>query len=335
MKLIYATIKYDYNDKSRGLSYDSMYPGFLKIPNLDVLYFDCSDFNDPKIKEKNNKNLIELIKKEEPDVLFHVAYTDQITPDTFKYIKNHTKTTTINWFCDDVWRFDAFTKEWCFYFDYSVTMGGDSVEKYHKIGYKNVIISQWAVDPELYPKLDLPYRYDVSFVGQPHGRRREIIKKLKRAGIKVACFGYGWKRNGFTDFWNRFFDQFPAMKFKLGKISNEDMIKAFNQSKINLNLSASSVPNAPDQFKGRNFEVPACGRFLLTGEVEHLEEYYSPGKEVVCYSDTDDMIDKIKYYLEHDKEREEIASAGYRRTIADHTYEKRFREMLGKVELKK
>jgi len=39
------------------------------------------------------------------------------------------------------------------------------------------------------------------------------------------------------------------------------------------------------------------------------------------------MIDKIKYYLEHNEERKAVAKAGYERTFRDHTYEKRFNEI--------
>jgi spore maturation protein CgeB len=311
-----------------------MFKSLLKIPGLEPIYFDCCDFNNPKLKEENNRSLIELIEKEKPDLFFHLAYTDQITPETLKYIKNKTKTTTMNWFCDDVWRFDAFTKEWCWYFDYSITMGKDTVEKYHKIGYQNVLVSQWAVNPELFQNLHLAPKFDVSFVGQPHGQRREIIKTIKEAGINIKTFGYGWKSNGFTQFWNRFWDQYPSLKFKLGKLSNQEMIRVFNQSKINLNLSASSGKNTPDQFKARNFEVPGCGGFLLTSKVKYLEEYYEIGKEIICYDNLDDMIDKMKYYLSHEEERQKIGEAGYQRTLRDHTYEKRFKEILNQVKLK-
>lgn len=336
MKLLYSVIKYDYNDKSRGLdlSYNHMYKSFLKIPGLEVIHFDCCDFNNKKIKKEKNKQLIELVEKEKPDLLFHVAYTDQITPDTLKYIKNNTKTTTMNWFCDDTWRFDSFTKEWCWYFDYSITMGPDNVDKYLSIDYKNVIISQWAINPDYCPKLNLPYRFDVSFVGQPHGNRRQIMKKLKKAGINVVYFGHGWKRNLFNNFWNSIFDQFPDLKFNLGKITDEEMVNVFNQSKINLNLSNASVPGTPDQFKARNFEVPACGGFLLTGEIKHLEDYYEIGKELICFKNIEDMIDKIKYYLSHEDERIKIAEAGYKRTIRDHTYQKRFEDILRQIKLK-
>ena len=104
------------------------------------------------------------------------------------------------------------------------------------------------------------------------------------------------------------------------------MIKIFNQSKINLNLSNASRLGV-EQIKGRDFEVPGCGGFLITGYAENIEEYFDVGKEIVCYRDVDDLVNKIRHYLKYDDEREAIAKAGYARVLREHTYERRFRNI--------
>jgi spore maturation protein CgeB len=48
---------------------------------------------------------------------------------------------------------------------------------------------------------------------------------------------------------------------------------------------------------------------------------------MVFYRGAEELIQKVRYYLGHDDERRRIAKAGYERTIKDHTYEKRFREI--------
>ena len=112
------------------------------------------------------------------------------------------------------------------------------------------------------------------------------------------------------------------------------MIRLFSASRINLNLSNASVSDsnarsegAPPllQIKGRDFEIPACGGFLLTQDNPELYEYFEPGKEIAVYSDADDLADKIEYYLSHDAERERIRLAGHERFLRDHT-------MLGRME---
>jgi len=60
---------------------------------------------------------------------------------------------------------------------------------------------------------------------------------------------------------------------------------------------------------------------------DNLNDYYQKGKEIVCFNNNQEMLEKAKYYLEHEDERKAIALAGYQRTINEHTYEKRFQEI--------
>ncbi|WP_339171884.1 glycosyltransferase [Anoxybacillus sp. FSL W8-1294] len=335
MKVLLAALKFDYNDSSRGYSfeYENFYKSMINMRDVEVIFFDISDFNDLKRFEENNKNLLKTIYQEKPDVFFYIPYKENIRREVLQEIKNIKEITSVCWFSDDHWRFETFSKELCFYFDYCITTDRESIEKYHQIGYKNVILSQWACNVHTYRKLNLPKKYDVSFVGQPHGTRREIINILRKNGISVACFGYGWDNSLLKRAWNAFAKRIGLefLTFKMGRVTQEEMIRIFNQSKINLNLSNSSDKGFPRQIKGRNFEVPGCGSFLLTEKVSHLEDYYELDKEVVTYSNIDEMIKKIRYYLTHDQEREAIAQKGYEKTIRFHKYEDRFRDIFQKI----
>jgi spore maturation protein CgeB len=84
---------------------------------------------------------------------------------------------------------------------------------------------------------------------------------------------------------------------------------------------------SPAQIKGRTFEAPGCGGFLLTGPADNLEDYYTSGREITTYRTFGELIDTIRYYLDHEHERAKIAGAGYRRTLAEHTYLHRFRQI--------
>jgi spore maturation protein CgeB len=97
------------------------------------------------------------------------------------------------------------------------------------------------------------------------------------------------------------------------------------------NGAGTGVNMCPEQIKGRNFEVPGCGGFLLTGPAEHLGDYYEIGKEVASFSSVDEMIERIRYYLSHEDERRAIAKAGHERTLRNHTYEQRFNEIFTRI----
>lgn len=83
--------------------------------------------------------------------------------------------------------------------------------------------------------------------------------------------------------------------------------------------------------KARQFEINGCGGFQLSYYVDGLEHCYEIGREIVVYLDVDDLISKVKYYLAHDDEREAIASRGYQRTLAEHTYTQRFQSIFARI----
>jgi spore maturation protein CgeB len=87
------------------------------------------------------------------------------------------------------------------------------------------------------------------------------------------------------------------------------------------------------QIKGRLFEVPAMGGFLLTGYAPGLENYYEPGKEVVVFRSLQELEEQIRYYLDHDEERRIIAIRGRERTLREHTYTERFRQIFKTIGL--
>jgi spore maturation protein CgeB len=45
------------------------------------------------------------------------------------------------------------------------------------------------------------------------------------------------------------------------------------------------------------------------------------------------LIEKIRYYLQHDDERETIRHAGHERTLREHTYEQRIMDIFQKINM--
>jgi len=310
ISILFVESKYDYGDKTRGLSFEeNNFLHTLVHSGYEVIAFDPLFTLKKYGKKIMNRILIESLYRWRPNIAFFVLFKDEIEFDTLLEIKNNMGIKTINWFCDDHWRFDSFSKYYAPYLSYVVTTYKKALEKYKEVGCENIILSQWACNHFLYRRLNLPYKYDVSFVGQPHGNRSRVIKELKKAGINVETFGFGWKS---------------------GRVSTYSMIKIFNQTKINLNLSNASRGEI-NQIKGRDFEIPGCGGFMITSHMEDLSEYFSIGKEIITYNSISDLIEKIKYYLTHDDEREEIRRNGYLRVLNEHTYTLRFSKIFNVV----
>jgi spore maturation protein CgeB len=111
-------------------------------------------------------------------------------------------------------------------------------------------------------------------------------------------------------------------------LSDLELIQMYSRSKINLGFSSCGDTHKTGdrilQVRLRDFEVPMTGGFYMVEHMEELEEFFDLGKEIVCYTDKEDLADKIKYYLKHDAEREGIRKAGHERCLRDHSWHKRF-----------
>ena len=80
-------------------------------------------------------------------------------------------------------------------------------------------------------------------------------------------------------------------------------------------------------------DIMGCGGFLLTSFQSDYLQLFEPGKDYVCYESPEDLLDKVRYYLEHEEERREIAHRGHSKVMAEHTLEPRIREMLALLNL--
>ena len=120
-----------------------------------------------------------------------------------------------------------------------------------------------------------------------------------------------------------------------GILPDEEMIRMFSRSRINLGFSTcGNTREETDrvvQVRLRDFEVPMSGGFYMVEYMQELEEFFDVGREIVCYEGPEDLVEKIRYYLAHEGEREAIRKAGHERALRDHTwkrrFEKAFREM--------
>lgn len=95
----------------------------------------------------------------------------------------------------------------------------------------------------------------------------------------------------------------------------DEMPKVFKLSKINLSMTSKGIVTG---IPLRVFDIVGAGGFLLTNYQFELEKYFEFGKDIVVYYNMSDLEEKIKYYLEHEQERLEIAHNGYMKVKQYH-----------------
>ncbi|VAX21658.1 hypothetical protein MNBD_NITROSPINAE02-787 [hydrothermal vent metagenome] len=187
-----------------------------------------------------------------------------------------------------------------------------------------------AADPATHRPLKLSpgdkkkYGARISFMGAGYPNRRKFFASLLDLPLKV--WGTEWDLStplgGRVQNGNR-------------RLQPEEYIKIFNASQINLNLHSSltsvGVDPMADFVNPRTFEVAACGAFGLVDRRDELGEMLKVGEEIITFDDSDDLREKIAFYLDHPEEREAIAKAGMKRTLKEHTFTHRMARMMGIV----
>lgn len=186
--------------------------------------------------------------------------------------------------------------------DLNLTNSPESIIKYIAHGGLSIFWPE-AAHPDIHKSHDIPFVYDVSFIGRKYGYRSKFIEKLHKIGIKVTCFGKGWEN---------------------GPLSDEEMIKLYSKSRINLGFAGIGHSKKLMCLKGRDFEVPMSGGLYLTQNNPELSLVYEIGKEIIMYDNEVDCAKKIKWLLENPEEANKIRVAGRERALIDHSWEKRF-----------
>lgn len=148
------------------------------------------------------------------------------------------------------------------------------------------------------------YESDVVFVGHyEDDGRLERLEAVVEAGYHVRIFGPGY-------------DWDPVLKRSrilaghapVRLVWGEDYNRALCGGKIA--LCFLSKLNR-DTYTRRCFEIPATKTMMLAEYSPDLATMYSEGRDVELFRSTDELLGKIKSYLQDDDKRLALAAAGY------------------------
>ena len=300
--------------------------------------------NRPKVSNALINQISKAHSIKPVDLFFSYFYDACVVPEIIDKIKS-LGIKTVNWYCNGAHQLHL-VSEISPHYDWCLVPEKNRIKDYIAMG-ANPIYSQEAANPSIYKPYDLDKEFDVTFVGQAYGDRPQFINQITEDGINIHVWGKNWEKYskntntlknnllGWVQKKNRI--QIPAGNIG-GILSDEEMIKMYSRSKINLGFSTCGVTHKDEervlQVRLRDFEVPMSGGFYMVEYMEELEEFYEIGKEIVCYNNVDDLIEKIHYYLKHDDEQEVIRKAGYQRCLRDHTWHIRFQKAFEKMDLR-
>jgi len=240
-------------------------------------------------------------------------------------------------------------RAYCFYPDVSFRTHGpnlpDALQQYdwifstktfglrdmrEQLGITRSSLLRHAYDPDLHRPVDLTdagrrqYECDVSFIGTWSEKKERLLTMLtdRRPHLSVRVWGNQWRRASQT----------TSLRGSLAQraVVGEEYVRAIAASKINLAILSEQRTGASsgDLLTSRSFHIPACAGFMLHERTSELGEVLTENESVACFSDADEMIDKIDLYLADDPARAAIASRGRQAIAAAHSWDDRIREIL-------
>jgi len=206
------------------------------------------------------------------------------------------------------------------FFDIYCIWSKQLVEQLSKYGAKRIIYLPFGFDNTYHrpPKNPLQISRDqVIFVGAWDEEREELMNKISNFNLLV--YGNGWDRISRNSLKGK--RVFPY------NVYFNDLSVAVYSSAVALNILRSQNKNSHNM---RTFEIPAIGGLMLTNRTEEQNFFFKENEACYMYEDNLELIDKIKYAIEHEKEALEIRKKG-KVLSKNHTYNKRAEEVLSVV----
>ncbi|HCI54504.1 MAG TPA: hypothetical protein DFI01_01105, partial [Bacteroidales bacterium] len=324
-------------NKVKYANSDSLIKEQINRIRPDVLWLEC-----PGLTEKK---WIENIRKSIPEIKLIIAY--HCAPLNSKIIENFKN------------------------LDFVLTCTPGLKEYFEKNNIKSYLVYH-AFNPEYLEKIgttqkkkinNLVFSGSLFLGGNYHNYRLKLIERLLEENIDIKIYGnldnsykliakrffYNiyriliWlhldKSLGKIPFFKNYKDfglsEIPRYSPKLKRtlyppVFGKEMLQVLRDSKITLNVHGEIAGNFAGNM--RLFEATGVGSCLLTDNKANMNELFRSGKEVVTYDNIDDCIEKAKWLLENDTEREKIAKAGQKRTLETHTTEARCRLIIDILE---
>ena len=182
------------------------------------------------------------------------------------------------------------------HYDLILTSHPEYPEQFREAGVESHYLPL-AFDPRVWERVkgqerDIP----ISFVGQLTSGH------MKRKAVVGALAG-----------------EFDVQQF-VGNKWGLDMFDILARSYITINHSHDYVH--PYGGNMRLFEATGCGALTLTERFENMPWCFDE-KEVIAYNDAEDAVGRVRHFLKHQDKGKVIAESGQKRTLKEHTYEKR------------
>ncbi len=279
------------------------------------------------LKRLNNK-FFSLAFHNNPDLCL-VTGGHRILPETVEKIKGRGIKTAL-WTIDPPIDFKPVINAAPFY-DFVFCGGTEAQQLLAGAGIENTHWLPFACDPELHKPVDVTmeekkkWGSDITFVGSFYPNRYQIFEEISDFNLKL--WGPGWDKLPHGS---------PLRHSAIDiQLKPEDWTKILCSSKIILVIHYQDGKTPCYQASPKVYETLACKSFLLVDAQRDITSLFEDGKHLAVFKDIKDLRKKIDYYLNHSKEREQIALQGYEAAVQNHTFVHRIEKLIQTINFEK
>ena len=154
---------------------------------------------------------------------------------------------------------------------------------------------------------------DVLVIGRAHADRIEPVRRLCER-FNTHIYGEGWEPHGL-----------PSR----GTLFEESLLAALNSARVSVVFGRT--PAGHPIVKVAVFDFMAGGALVATERIPELEACFEPGREIIAFNSTDELIAQVQYYLEHPDRARAVREAGRRRILADYTWRNIWRRIFAQL----
>src|SRR5262249_3939013 len=151
-----------------------------------------------------------------------------------------------------------------------------------------------------------PPEHEVVLVGRAYPRRQALVERLRADGVNIVARGDGWRG---------------------GVIAREAMLDLYARAAVVLTTADWEDVVVP-MVKHRLLDAAMLGAFQVAQEAPDLRRYFPP-EEVPGWSNPEELVEKVRAALDDPAGRRRSAEAARARALREHTWSRRFAELLG------
>ena len=170
-----------------------------------------------------------------------------------------------------------------------------------------------SVDPDAYRPLDVPRRYDLSYLGTYSDDRQPTLDRLllepARRDPALRCVVAGPQYPAGIDW--------PANVERIEHVPPAGHPAFYAASRYTLNVTRADMIAAGYSPSVRLFEAAACGTPIVSDRWDGIETLFTPGREIVLADDADDVLALL--HGQGEPARQAQADAARARVLAQHT----------------